>query len=378
MAGFILPTGGDRADGVTNLPAQPIGSSGSGKVGTPTPAGALAIKSNSPLNTWTEEETDSPEFERAEQATFLHRLNMDYKSALTMLSNLPRGTFVKDSFSNVWRILSSKIQSKRGTNASLSYTAESISFDSPPDEFSCQAVDLGLDIIKHPRYSWALLPYQYDTQSYATFGDTNTKIYFSDIKSQIVRLIQNYQDAPIYPSNFSVANGYVHENILQSLGSGTIDVNIPNPNGYQPPSGSTTVPTPPTWDGNAATKAALGKTSRYVTVVINLYNCNGKNLLSSPTSPIAIAIAAAQELISKIWRGETTPYLTGYRISWSQYYFVPVLLNPGGYIENPVGVVPDYFMSPSQTGRDTIFDALPFVNPQSYSQNRLIGGDLII
>jgi hypothetical protein len=91
--------------------------------------------------------------------------------------------------------------------------------------------------------------------------------------------------------------------------------------------------------------------------------------LSSNTDPIAIAVAATKEIISKLWRQEDTPYLTGFQIIWKQYFFRPVFLNPGGYIENPVGIVPDFFISPSQDGSDTIFDQMAQFNPQSYSSD---------
>ena len=113
--------------------------------------------------------------------------------------------------------------------------------------------------------------------------------------------------------------------------------------------------------------------------------------LSSPTDTVAIAVAATKEIISKIWRQEDTPYLTAYQVTWAQYFFTPVYMNPGAYIENPVGIVPSYFFEPNAVsnsfpqgdlestfgnldtvgpvtpGNPTIFDKLAKLNPQDYS-----------
>jgi hypothetical protein len=89
---------------------------------------------------------------------------------------------------------------------------------------------------------------------------------------------------------------------------------------------------------------------------------------------------AALEIIMKWWRGEETPYLVGYQITWSQYFFRPVPLHPGGRIENPADWIPDYFLStvfPPDPGF-TIFDWLAWYNPQSYSVDGAPNGDVSI
>ena len=43
-------------------------------------------------------------------------------------------------------------------------------------------------------------------------------------------------------------------------------------------------------------------------------------------------------------------YLSGYKITWAQYYWIPQVLNPGGYIEDPVqnGGLPALFWSTTE------------------------------
>jgi hypothetical protein len=59
----------------------------------------------------------------------------------------------------------------------------------------------------------------------------------------------------------------------------------------------------------------------------------------------------AQLLLSKYQQGVDTFYLAGYKVSWSSYWFLPPLLSPGGYIEDPVysGFLPAYFWSDNGT-----------------------------
>lgn len=362
---FWLPTGFDRADGVTPLPSQPKGSGGGGQVvGSPTPTDAVLISSNSNdgETITTEEMPDSPEIERAEQATFLHRFRTSWDAALGYIVGLGRGTFLQDSFGNVWRILNSHIQHLKGTAAEVSIAAESISFDSPPDEFQCVPVELGIDIIKHPRYSWALSPIASDNTTSVTVGDT--AIFYTDIKQSIVRAIQSYRDSPFYPNADNV-NGLIQNNVLSQIRNGKLNVYYPN---TAFAAGADTVDPVP-WDGLTAHKPTVNCVYFIVTVPVDLAN---------PDDPITIAIAAAKEIISKLWRQEDTPYMTGYEITWSQYFFAPYFLNPGAYIENPVGIVPDYFLSPSQDGSDTIFDKFGTDNPQDYSNDGTSDGDVTI
>ena len=356
---FWIPTGFDRADGVTALPSQPKGSSAGNRTsGTPNPYGQMLTLGE---NGQVEEEVDSPEIERAEQATFQHRLKASWDTCVNLITFLGRGTFLKDSFGNTWRVLSSKIQSARGGRGTLSVTAESISFDNPPDDFQMIPVDLGIDILKHPRYSWALSPTAEDSGISTVVGDTT--IYYSDIKESIIRMIQSYRDAPQFPSAQYV-NGLIQSNILSQIKNGKIQIHYPN-SSYNP--GATPL-TPLPWDGVTAHKPA-GNMPFYLI---------GIPVSSSPNDAINIAIAAAKEVISKLWKQEDNPYVVGFQLTWTQYFFAPVYLNPGGYQENPWGIVPAYFLSPSQDGSNSIFDNIAYINPQCYSNDRTTGGSLSI
>jgi hypothetical protein len=304
---FILPVGFDRADGVTNLPVQPMGSGGSGTIGTPTPAGSITIQApNGQTSYVLQESVDSPEIERAEQATFTHRIGeITWATAVSLIGMLARGTFVQDSgqygTSTIWRILSSKIKSLRGGKAELSYTAESISFDSPPDDFAMTPVQLGLDIIKYPRYFYALYP---SGDDYTTLvGVAPTQTTRANVKMAIIRAIQTYRDSPYFPLAGKITtNGVVQNNIITTLLSEVIPVVTSSTSGSE--------------------------------TAIDVSGDNG----------CLLAIAAAGEIIQKLWFQIDVPYIAGFQIKWSQYFFEPVYENPGGYIEDPVGVVPEYFL----------------------------------
>ena len=385
-----LPTGGyDRADGVRVLPNQVNGNFPVGKVGTPDPINGLQVfSSNGAGNYSVEQDPEYPMMERAEQATFQQRLKMSFAQAYECISYLPRGSFFRDSSTNVWRLLSSKIQAMRGGMASLEYTAESISFDTPPDEFQIVPVELGIDILKHPRYAWAISPTATDTSTTVTIGDV-TDINLTDIKNTIMRSIQSYRDSPFYPSADTI-NGVIQNNVLSQLKSGVISINYPNFlfKADQKPVA------PVGWDGVTANRPTGNMPYFILSYTPDLNN---------PLDPITIAIAAAREVISKLWRQEDTPYQVGYELTWSQYFFAPPYLNPGGYRENPLDVVPDYFTDPNAfqgllargslgtnsnddtieagfqdagLGGGSIFDYLAVINPQSYSSDRTITGEV--
>ena len=362
---WLLPVGFDRADGQTSLPAQEQFSAGT--AGTPTPSGHLLVYGGG--NDRIEEYPDSPEIERAEQATFMHRLKCaSWNTAVNFISALGRGTFLTDSYGETWRVLSSKIQSQRGGTADISVTAESISFDSPPDEFSIVPVELNIDIMKHPRYAWALLPYEGADSTYVTIGDTNQPIYLSDVKQSVVRMIQTYRDAPYLASGDNI-NGYIQNSIIQTVKGGTAYVTtsfrntafVSSVKEQTPKNGNNY------WNGNAADRPS--KNFRYfiTNVPVNLSNAS---------DPVTIAIAAAKEIIGKLWRGQDTPPVTGYELTWSQYYFAPVYMNPGNYIESPLGIVPDYFVAPTQDASSSIFDLFTSWNPQCFAQSGIYGSAL--
>lgn len=82
--------------------------------------------------------------------------------------------------------------------------------------------------------------------------------------------------------------------------------------------------------------------------------------------------AEAQEMLFKKHKGEDSFYLAGYKVTLSQYYWYPQVLNPGGYIEDPVyqGGLPYYFWSNNGTNETAanIFGATATQNQNLYPQ----------
>lgn len=342
---FWLPFGFDRASDPNNpqLPSQPLGSAGLTKsVGTPQPAGDLNVY-NDPDGTNVQEASDSPEIERAEQATFMHKFRTTWRNGVALLASLGRGTFVQDSgyyaagaggTGTIWRVLSSKIQAMKGGYAELSVVAESISFDSPPDDYQMVPVELGIDIIKHPRYFYSLYPSGTDFTDLV--GVVPNQATRAQVKQSIIRAIQTYRDSPYFPQAGQVTlNGIVQNSIVNYFIQSLIPTVLP------PSSSETQI-----------------------------------NVSGDPAS--LLAIAAAAEIIQKLWNGLDSPYMPGFQVTLTQYFFAPPFENPGGYIESPVGIVPDYFLSPSQDGSDTIFDQMAAVNPQCFSADGTDAGDVNI
>lgn len=320
-----LPSGFNRGDGLE------------GRIGTPTPKSARIVQSsdaegNPSSEIVTEEFEDSPEIERAEQATLTHRMKIDWNEAVTQISGLGRGTVKFDSYGNVTKILSSKIQHNKGGWATLTVTAEGVSFDTPPDQFSITPVELGINILKHPRYFYAFLgPNGY--------GSTEEVL-----NQYIIRFLQDYFENPNAVFRTALTN-LIFRSIGTQAGVGT-----------QPPKG---FPNP---GGNDWTKV-FGTGSKI----------RGTD----------IAKRAALEIIHKFWRGEENPYVIGYQINHSFFSFRPPFMNPGGYIEDPIyqanPQLPDYFWSPDYPpSARTIFDDIIKINPQCYSSNGKSNGQLLI
>ena len=265
-----VPNGVDWGDGLDGRP------------GTPTPNGAELIVQAQGFDTQPLEEfPDSPDIERAEQGTIKHNFKIDYDNGLVYLAGLGRGTFMVDSAENITKILSSRLVRGRGNISTLSVTAESISFDTPPDEFRLSIIELNPALEKHPRY------------------------------------------------------GFLPANIRQMV--------------------------------NQAVSAAMIKSANEATQLIA-----GISLYAGrpPIGTWTQVQAAANELLLKRRLGEDTFYLPGFEIVWSQYFYLPPSLNPGGYIEDPIdgGGLPYYFWSTDQTPfGDSIFDAMADINPQFYS-----------
>ena len=373
---FLLAWGLDRGIGTT-VPVSPYGESGTGVVGTAPPPSAVLITDVNGTTMTLQEDADSPTIERGTQCTAQHRFTMAYQDASNLLSVIGMGTIVQDSYDNIWRVLTCSIQSESGGRGKLTTVSESVSFDTPPDEFQVNTVDLGIDIIKHPRY----FPNLYPTQS--ELGTITGKT-----KEAIIRAIQAYRDSPFFPSAQNLTgflNGQVQNIQVSTLSNGTIVHTVSNPN-YQPQfnysedlviqDGLGTITYPP-----AAT--ANGQTNDPNTPVsINT------NTTANPS--IELAMAAAQEIITKLWRMEDSPYMAGIEVKYSFYTFLPPLFNLGSFLEDPNYIVPDYFLQPDRSitelpprggiaypvaGADNIFKLNAATNPQDYSADGTAGGE---
>ena len=325
-----------------------------GVAGTPTPAQNISASYQNPITGQPvingdiyhfpiQELSDSPEIEVAEQCTTTKRFDCPYAYAQRLLPSLPRGALLIDQEGNITRILTVRLQRQRTLKCILSITTESISFDTPPDEFSVTPVELGINIMKHPRYFYALYP--------DPANDTLTEM---QAKQSIIRAIQTYIESPYFPSA-DLLNGLVQNQIYSGIASGYFTY-VQNT-----PFGPVVLPYDPT---------------------------------QTPSPIIAMALAAAGEILQKLWRLEDNPYLVGWQISWAVYYYRPPILTPGGYIQDPIANtaqdnpgLPDYFYSTSNppsvdpagtgTGSD-IFSQMANLNPQSFSANGQKGGNMNI
>lgn len=306
-----IPSGLDLTDGLN------------GRLGTPTPAGAVLVQSRDPVTGLPITDMDSIppnenpgwRIERAEQATIRRSLNMSFSEAITRLLGTSRGMIKADSFGNITKILSAEVIRQKGGWAQMDIVEEGMSFDSPPDQFSLQPVELGVDIIKHPRYF------------YAFFGSAGYGGAVEQFNQQVIRLIQDYRENP---------NAAYRQAVLKIL------------------------------------KDSLAVKTTGTPDEMQDYMRNGKKIPGFTIYGTEMAKRAAIEIIIKLWRGEETPYVVGWMVTHSYFSMRPVYMNPGGYIENPitqsVPQLPDYFFSPAwPPNTTTIFDQLAAINPQCYS-----------
>jgi hypothetical protein len=333
-----LPSGFDRADGVTEL-------WGGGVLGTANPEGAISVQTIAGTQLTRvpiEEQPDSPEIERAEQATVTHRFTMSWDVGKMWLKILGRGTLLFDANflvnpqsewmgvpCNVTRVLSTNLKFAKPGTALLTVVSESISFDPPWDEIQIVPVELGLNIMKHPRYFWAFIGDGYGSQT-------------ERCNQMVIRLLQDYFEDATAAHRESICRMF-DDSMGNETGEGT----------DQPPS----------------------------------YNPRrGKFPTGAKVAGTDEAKAAAMEIIQKFWRGEETPYIVGWQVTYSQYWWRPPRLNPGGYTEDPIlnntNPVPDWMWNPNwpepANFSDTIFSRMAKINPQCYSDNGLYGGQLHI
>src|SRR6266446_3298590 len=132
---ILPPSGIDRADGTHG-------------VGTSTPG--EGILTSKPF--FFEEDAASPEIERGEQGTLTHKFRCDVNTGLVMIQGLTRGRILTDSFGNVTKVLTTRLIRAKGDYYDLIVTAESLSFDTPPDGFRVQTIEQNFPLEKHPKY----------------------------------------------------------------------------------------------------------------------------------------------------------------------------------------------------------------------------------
>ncbi len=311
----------------------------------------------------TQEADDSPTIERAEQCTVRHVYKGSYNNCLALLAIYGRGVLITDDFGNYYRVQSSAVQYQKPGRGVLTITSLSISFDVPPDEVSWNSVKLGIDIMKHPRYFYALMPTN-QIPGFTGTPDTPSQI---SAKQAIIRGIQAYRENPAIPTpqNINGMIGFLHDTIHANFVSGKIVYSINNPNFTQ-----SVTATPPDkigtlYSGNPYPPKATVNGQPNPHIYYTSYDPT-----TDPNGRFALALAAAQELIGKIWRMEDSPPISGIELSWTEYSFTPPLINLGGYVEDPTMAspgLPDYYYLTSPGGTETIFDGLSRFNPQCYS-----------
>ncbi len=116
----------------------------------------------------------------------------------------------------------------------------------------------------------------------------------------------------------------------------------------------------------AANTDNLDQTNNYINQISKPIGPTNK--LYPASAPVGTSQQSASlELLYKQFKGEDTFYMAGYKVTWSQYYWYPQYLNPGGYIEDPVygGGLPAYFWSDNglPTGHNI------FAETTTYNQN---------
>ncbi len=369
---------------------------GTNGLGTPSLAGQIVVNTTfGPTNDVdelpTQEMDDSPIFEWAEQCTVTHRYKGSYDNCIGIGAIYQRGTLVTDDFNNYYRVLSATAQygGGGGANSLLTIVCESVSFDVPPDQFNIRPVKLGLDIMKHPRYYYNLMPTN-QMPNYTGINDTNAQIV---AKQAIIRAIQAYRENPFIPTTNNINNmvGLLHDTVMTNFCSGTFTVTLSNPNFNSALPATPQDPIGKLYSGSPYPPAA---TSGSPTPNPATYCLSFNTSLSDPNNKVTLALAAAQELIGKLWRMEDSPLINGVEMEHTEFWFRPPPLNLGGYIEDPFGnnpqtgiktaspVVPDYFYStsnpPNQNFSDSIFAALSTFNPQCYATNGQFNGPVSI
>lgn len=334
-----LPCGYDRADGLEDRMGTP---EETGQVKATWP-GAPNAGANDPAEMPIEEEQDSPVVENAEQQTITHRFHGGVNNIATEMWGLHRGIIRTDSNGFYCKLLSAVMQRQPGGHATLQTVEELMSGDTPPDLFECTPVDMGLNIIKHPRYFYAFMG--------EGLGSATEKA-----NQMVIRLLQDYFE------NTTAA----YRDALHAMFRNSLQEVVANPANYvgagpQPPGGKYNSTTG-AWDWD-------------------MWDNEG-----TPDFPFvsgtAMALAAALEIVTKYWRGEEVPAIPCFQITWTEFSWSPLPMNPGGYVETPIdGGLPNYFWDTNFPPADTdtwlddgMFALLADINPQLYSDSGFAAG----
>ena len=238
-----------------------------------------------------------------------------------------------DSYGDSIRVLTCTGQKLPFGKGSITIVGEGINFDVLPDEFSLTPSDMGINIMKHPRYFTSLYPNPLVDSPLACV-----------VKQAIIRAIQTYQDSPFFPSaeNLAALNGNVHDVIVNAMANGSFTYTRPNPY-YNPDIPATSTPGV---GGTAPVNPATASNNPQFTT----QSYNPSENTSADNASIGKARAAASEIIQKLWRVEDSPPVACWEMVWSIYSFLPPYLSPGGYIEDPIAFgLPDYFYSPTRS-----------------------------
>lgn len=331
---YDLPSGLDRADGTASL-----GNPDVKKLGTPSEADQINATSHGGSGVDkvpVEEEPDSPVIELAEQDTITHRFRIPWNEALTRGLAHRRGQIRTDGDEppNYTKLLSCTIQRAKGGMATVHTVAEAMNGDTPPDLFECVPVELGLHIFKHPRYLRSFLGDPTIPNTLITGDTVGGYGSLTEAKNQMVlRLLQDYME------NTTAAWRAALSDLLRN----SLNSNDGVPTTSQPPKPTSVA---------------------------------GKEVVFASTAKVCgtdMAKAAAMEIIQKYWRGEETPSIVGFQITWTEFSWLPRHLNPGGYAEDPMteGGLPPYFWDttwpPSESSVSNIFDYMAKWNPACYS-----------
>jgi hypothetical protein len=350
-----LPCGLDRADG-----------QGAVNMGTAPVEGQVKYTEgysdvNDGADAAMQEYPDSPVLENAEQQTVTHRFHGGSNTVFTALDALHRGIIRTDSNGFYHKLLSAVGQQQDANHADLTTVDEVMGGDTPPDLFEPTPIDLGLSIIKHPRYFYAFLG--------DGLGSTTEQQ-----NQMVIRILQNYFE------NTTAAYRDALQYMLKSSLAYAVASGTSTGVGPQPPSGMISAS-----DGS------------YIWHTVDLSGSGGASDAPSYLSGTTMALAAALEIVVKYWRGEEQPPVYGFQIVWTEFSWFPLNLNPGGYIvlpgsdewagpeNDPYNPLPDYFWNthfpPGSTDSpavDSMFARMDQVNPQCYSKDGTKGSGTAI